>query len=161
MARKLAILLFLGYMLSGLVFARQSRAATTPTGVPTCDLCGWCNQAVNPKPPDWTVCRSCLYESNGTEKAGSYYTVLGCFSTKPEKFVQSVLSIVFSVAGGIAFLAVLYGSATVLTSGGNPEKIKEGKDLITNSIIGILVILFSVFLLRVVGFDILQIPGFG
>ena len=75
--------------------------------------------------------------------------------------MQSMLTIIFGAAGGIAFMSVLYGSAVVLTSSGNPEKIQAGKDLITNSIIGILIIVFSVFLLRVVGFDILKIPGFG
>ena len=144
------------FLLNSSVFAQPS-----PTGVPTCDLCGWCNQTVNPKPSDWDKCRSCLYDASGTEKSGSYYTVLGCLSTKPEEFVQSMLSIIFGVSGGLAFMSVLYGSAIVLTSSGNPEKIQSGKDLITNSIIGILIIVFSVFLLRVVGFDILQIPGFG
>ena len=133
----------------------------SPTGIPTCDLCGWCNQAVNPQPPDWNACRQCLYDVTGAEIKGNYYTVLGCFSTKPEKFVQSILSVVFGMAGGIAFMAVLYGSAVVLTSSGNPEKIQGGKDMIQNSIIGILIIVFSVFLLRIVGFDILKIPGFG
>lgn len=58
-------------------------------------------------------------------------------------------------------MAILYGSATVLISSGNPEKIQAGKDMIVNSLIGILIIVFSVFLLRVVGLDILKIPGFG
>ena len=143
------------------IFNEKAFAAVTPTGVPTCDLCGWCNPTINPKPPDWTKCRQCLYDSRGNEIKGNYYTVLGCFSTNPQKYVQSILSIVFGLAGGIAFMSVLWGSATVLTSSGNPKKIQEGKDLITNSILGILIILFSVFLLRVVGFDILKIPGFG
>lgn len=143
------------------VFTTVAYAQPSPTGIPTCDLCGWCNPTVNPKPEDWDACRTCLYDSNGLEKTGSYYTVLGCLSTKPEQFIQSLLTISFGVAGGLAFLSVLWGSATVLTSSGNPEKIQAGKDMITNSIIGILVIVFSVFLLRVVGYDILKIPGFG
>lgn len=154
----LACLLFISFKFlpAADVFAQAS-----PTGVPTCDLCGWCNPTVNPKPADWNQCRACLYEATGVEKSGTYYTVLGCLSTKPEKFVQSMLSIVFGMAGGVAFMSVLYGSAIVLTSAGNPEKIQAGKETITNSIIGILIIVFSVFLLRVVGFDILKIPGFG
>ena len=64
------------------------------------------------------------------------------------------------MAGGIGFLAVLAGSTMVLTSSGNPERLKDGKDLIVSSILGILIILFAIFLLRVVGVDILNIPGF-
>ncbi|OGG03942.1 hypothetical protein A2W14_05750 [Candidatus Gottesmanbacteria bacterium RBG_16_37_8] len=160
MPRLLLPLLFLTFVLFRF-FHPPVFAAVTPTGIPTCDLCGWCNRTINPKPPDWTSCRQCLYDSSGNELKGNYYTVLGCFSTKPEKFVQSILTIVFGAAGGIAFMAVLWGSATVLTSSGNPEKIQAGKDMITSSILGILIIVFSVFLLRVIGFDILKIPGFG
>ncbi|OGG00551.1 hypothetical protein A3D78_03730 [Candidatus Gottesmanbacteria bacterium RIFCSPHIGHO2_02_FULL_39_14] len=159
MPKKLLILLFL--IILFLISDRQVFSAVTPTGEPTCDLCGWCNRLTNPKPPDWTQCNLCLYDSSGNEITGNYYTVLGCISTKPEKYVQFILSIVFGAAGGIAFMAVLWGSATVLTSAGNPEKIQAGKDLITSSILGILIIVFSVFLLRVIGFDILKIPGFG
>ena len=161
MPKNLAILLFLlNILFAFFIIPHSAYAVPSPTGVPTCDLCGWCNQSVNPKPQDWNACRTCLYDASGREKSGSYYTVLGCLSTKPEQFVQSMLSIVFGAAGGIAFMSVLYGSAIVLTSSGNPEKIQSGKDIITNSIIGILVIVFSVFLLRVVGLDILKIPGF-
>ncbi|MCJ7740989.1 hypothetical protein MUP32_06805, partial [Candidatus Microgenomates bacterium] len=78
----------------------------------------------------------------------------------PGEFVQSMLRIVFSVAGGIAFLSVLYGSALVLTSSGDPIKLQNGRETVVSSLIGIFLIIFSVFLLRVVGYDILRIPGF-
>jgi len=89
-----------------------------------------------------------------------YYTVLGCLSTVPGVFVQSSLKIVFALSGGIAFLSVLYGSVLVLTSSGDPKKLKNGKDTILYSLIGLFLIIFSVFLLRTVGYDILRIPGF-
>lgn len=146
-------------------------APTTPSPVPTfagaaCDLCGWCppDPVTNPtKPSNWTECNSCLYDADGLEKKGAYYTVLGCFSTDKSgaPFVQSILQVVFGVAGGFAFLAVLIGAAIVLTSSGNPTRIQTGKDLIFSAIVGLLLILFSVFILRVVGFDILRIPGVG
>lgn len=132
-----------------------------PTSQPTCDLCGWCNPQTSPKPPNWNQCNSCLYQPDGTPREHTYYTAIGCLSTQSDLFIKSILSVVFGIAGGIAFLAVLGGSAIVLTSTGNPERIQSGKDMITSSIFGILLILFSVFLLRTVGFDILKIPGFG
>ena len=72
-----------------------------------------------------------------------------------------MLAVIFGIAGGIAFLAVLTGSAIVLTSSGYPDRLQTGKDLIVSSIFGLMLIIFSVFLLRVVGFEILRIPGFG
>ncbi len=128
--------------------------AQAPTGQPTCDQCGWCGDDPANKPPNWDACMSCLADPK------QYYTVFGCLSIVPGVFVQSMLKIVFSVAGGIAFLSVLYGSALVLTSSGDPIKLQNGRETVVSSLIGIFLIIFSVFLLRVVGYDILRIPGF-
>lgn len=143
-------------------FAVSATPIPSATGQPTCDLCGWCNQSLNPTPPaNWVACNSCLYDASNNPIQNQYYTVFGCFSTEPGAFVKSTLSIIFSIAGGIAFLAVLGGSAIVLTSSGDPERLQFGKDMVTSSIFGIVLIVFSVFLLRFVGVEILRIPGFG
>lgn len=165
MPRKI-LLFVICYLLFAISIPSAAFAAVTP-GVPTCDLCGWCNPTINPSPPNWNDCHNCLYEPTPTpfgpevERANSYYTVFGCLSTRPEFFVKNILTIVFAVAGGIAFLAVLTGAAIVLTSSGYPQRLQTGKDLIISSLFGLLLIIFSVFLLRVVGLDILKIPGFG
>lgn len=141
--------------------AQTSTPSPSPTGQPTCDMCGWCNQEVNPTPPNHQLCQSCLYDTTGTEIPKHYYTVIGCLSTEPQEFVKSLLGVVFSISGGIAFLAILGGSAIVLTSTGDPERLQFGKDMVTSSIFGLLLIIFSVFLLHFVGYDVLRIPGFG
>lgn len=141
-----------------------SAEAPTPTAQPTCDMCGWCppNPTINPtKPSNWDKCNNCLYNTDGTQRVQTYYTIMGCFSTQSDLFVKSILSFVFGIAGGIAFLAVLSGSGIILTSSGDPQKLQHGKEIIISSISGILLIIFSVFLLRVVGVDILSLPGFG
>lgn len=146
-------------ILNSNVFAQEE--PPTPTTPPTCDLCGWCNPQSNPKPSSWDSCNKCLYSPDGTPREHTYYSKLGCLSTQSDLFIKSILSIVFGVAGGIAFLVVVFGSITVLTASGDPTRLQNGKDMITSSIFGILLIIFSVFLLRVVGVDILQLPGFG
>lgn len=151
------LLLLLGFS----PVAAQETPSPTVSNQPTCDLCGWCNPQTNPKPPNWDNCNACLYNPDGTPREHTYYTALGCFSTQSDLFVKSILSVVFGIAGGIAFLSVIAGTVTVLTSSGDPERLQKGKDMITSSLFGILLILFSVFLLRTVGFDILKIPGFG
>lgn len=142
---------------------RQSTLAVSPTvaitGSPSCDLCGQCSGG--PKPANWDKCNACLYKADGELEQGNYWTVAGCWSTKPELFVKSILNIVFAVSGGLAFLAFLGGSAMVLTSSGNPEKLNNGKSIVVSSIFGLLLIIFSIFILQFVGVTIFHIPGFG
>ena len=122
-------------------FVPPTFATATPvpsvTGSSTCDLCGYCNQALNPTPPaNWATCNKCYYPtpSQTYPQPNRYYTVVGCLSTEPGEFAKSVLTIIFSIAGGIAFLAVLGGSAIVLTSSGDPERLQFGKDMVTSSL---------------------------
>lgn len=153
-------LIVIGWWL--VVMGTNTISAQTPTSAmqPTCDLCGWCNKGINTTPPPtWDKCHQCLYDAYGNEAKSSYYTVFGCVATQPQAFVQSILSIVFGISGGIAFLAVLAGSGIVLTSAGSPERLQTGKEIIVSSLFGIFLILFSVFLLNFVGYDILRIPG--
>lgn len=87
-------------------------------------------------------------------------TGLGCIPTQPTAFAGWFLGWAIGLAGGIAFLLILFGGFRVITSAGDPEKLQGGKDLITASVAGLLVIIFSLFLLRIIGFGILQLPGF-
>ena len=89
-------------------------------------------------------------------------TGLGCIPTDPEKLVVDfILKNAVGIGGGLAFLLFLGGGFTLLTSAGDPEKINKGKEVITAAISGLLFIIFSVYLLKVIGYDILQIPDFG
>ena len=48
----------------------------------------------------------------------------------------------------------------MMTSAGNPEQLNAGKELIGSSIAGLLLVVFSVFILQFIGVNILGIPGF-
>lgn len=88
-------------------------------------------------------------------------TALGCIPTKPQQLVNWILKNAIGIGGGIAFLLITFGIFTIITSGGNPEKLNKGKDIIVSAITGLLMIIFSVVLLQIIGVDILAIPGFG
>lgn len=91
---------------------------------------------------------------------GGIQTALGCLPIQIGPFVNNILTKAISIGAGLAFLLMLFGAFTLITSAGNPENIQKGKEIITSAIIGLLFIIFSVFLLKLIGVDILQIPGF-
>lgn len=151
-----------------------------------CDLCGYCPP--NPVPQSWSACQKCLYptissdpttmeslivdpETNlpPTGAPGKQYTFLGClgggsgFTQEGSAggVVQSLLNIVFSMAGGIAFLYLLYGSYIITTSQTNPERINYGKRVVYGAIAGLIFTLGSVFVVKFIASGILKIPGFG
>ena len=98
--------------------------------------------------------------SGGCDSTKEIETAIGCLNVKhPSSFVQNILTFLIGIAGGIAFLLMIIGAFLVLTSSGNPEKIQSGKELITSAIVGTLMIIFAVFILRVIGMDVLQIFG--
>jgi hypothetical protein len=46
-----------------------------------------------------------------------------------------------------------------MSSAGNPERLTGGKEIITSAIAGLLLIIFSTIILKIIGVDILKIPG--
>ncbi len=100
------------------------------------------------------VCERCTPGPNGVA------TGLGCIPTDPNELARWVLCNGILMGGGIAFLLSAWGGLTILFSSGNPEKTNEGKQIITSAITGLLFIILSVFLLRLIGFDILKLPNF-
>ena len=86
-------------------------------------------------------------------------TALGCFPTQPVDIIQWVLRYAIMFAGGIGFLLMLLGSLQIMTSSGDPEKLKSGQQILGSSIAGILLVVFSLFILRFIGVTILKIPG--
>lgn len=85
---------------------------------------------------------------------------IGPIPTKPAAFVQAILKLGVGIVGGLAFLLLLFGSFRVLTSAGSPEALNEGREIIVSAIAGLIFVIFSVVLLKIIGVDILQIPDF-
>lgn len=90
------------------------------------------------------------------------WTGIGCISTDLSVFIKdTLLGWGVGLAGIIALLCIIYSSFMMQTSRGNPEKIKKAQELLTSCIMGLILIIFSVFILRLIGVSILKIPGFG
>lgn len=80
-----------------------------------------------------------------------------CGLDNPANFVSWFLKFALGLAGGIAFILIILGGFQILMSSGEPEKIKAGQELITSAIAGLLLIVFSVFILRIIGVEVLKI----
>jgi hypothetical protein len=121
-----------------------------PTGSTTSSICDYV--------PDTTQkeeCNKCFTIDKGA------WTAVGCIKTAPNNLLGSLLGLGTGIAGGIAFLLILFGGLQIMTSTGNPEQMNAGRELITSAITGLLLIIFAVFLLRFIGYNIIGIPGFG
>ncbi len=90
-------------------------------------------------------------------------TAIGCISTEVttsgDSFFSSIIGIAVGLGGGLALLLMLYGVFIVTTSAGIPDKLKEGQEIITSAISGLVFILLSVFLLNFIGIKVLSLPG--
>lgn len=87
------------------------------------------------------------------------WTAIGCVPLKLQSFVSTfLLSTGIGLGGVIALLCIIYSAFMMQTSEGNPEKIKKAQENLTSCILGLLLIIFSVFILRLIGVDILKIP---
>jgi hypothetical protein len=114
------------------------------------------SQKKYPCPEDNDLCKQC-FDKDGV------WTALGCIeigSDSLNDFVGWVLSRVIFVASGIAFLLMVYGAIQIITSSGSPDQVKAGKELITGAVAGLILIILTLFILRLIGVDILHIPGF-
>lgn len=66
--------------------------------------------------------------------------------------VVSVLATyIFPLAGIALIIYLLYGGYTFLTAGGNPQKIEQGKQILTNALVGFLVMFAAYWVVQVVG----------
>ncbi|PIU37551.1 hypothetical protein COT02_00310 [Candidatus Roizmanbacteria bacterium CG07_land_8_20_14_0_80_34_15] len=89
-------------------------------------------------------------------------TGLGCIPLDLNTFITSfVLTTGIGIGGGFALLCIIYAAFMMQSSQGNPEKLKKAQEMITSCIMGLMLIIFSVFIMKIIGVNILRIPGFG
>lgn len=89
---------------------------------------------------------------------GHINTAIGCIPANSESALATfILSWGLGIASGIALLLIGYGGIQIMSAGGNPQKIQAGKELITAAIAGLALIIFSAYILRVLGVEILGI----
>lgn len=91
---------------------------------------------------------------------GKIFTAIGCIPvSNTSGFIAWILGWAIGVGGGISLMLIIVASFQIISSSGNPEKVQAGKELLTSAIAGLIMLIFSVFILKVIGIDILKLPG--
>jgi hypothetical protein len=121
--------------------------------------CDEISNSVNPNTPLSQPCKDS--DLSGSGGCNRIKTGLGYVSTDTSNFTRWVLGFVLSFAGGIVILIIIIDGYRLMTSQGEPEKIKNARDQLTAAIVGLLFIIFSLALLELITRDILGLPGFG
>jgi hypothetical protein len=87
-------------------------------------------------------------------------TAIGCLGATTEELFPMLFSIALGIGGGIAFLMLIIGGIQIQISAGDPKRMQQGREIIEGAIIGLLLIILAFVILRIIGVDILGIPGF-
>ena len=82
-------------------------------------------------------------------------TALGCIPNNPKQAIPLILNWAVGIGTGLGFLLLIYGAFTLITAGPNPENVDKGKSIITSAVSGLLFIILSVVLLKIIGISIL------
>jgi len=98
--------------------------------------------------------------NNGPLKGNCIDTAIGCIPINDQSsFITFIFKWAIGIAGGIAFILIVISAFQIMTSQGDPKRMQAGKELLTSAIMGLILLIFSVFILRIVGVEILNLPG--
>lgn len=87
-------------------------------------------------------------------------TAFGCIAVAEiSEFSIDLLTLGMSIGGGISLLLIAVSGILMKLSAGNPQRVQAAKELFMAALSGLLLIVFSVFILRLFGVEALAIPG--
>jgi hypothetical protein len=132
-----------------------------PAGSPMygycCDSTNECNN--NPATPNNSTNDESSPLGGGGCSSNALNTAIGCIPIGQQEMITFLLRWAIGIAGGIAFILIIIASFQIMTSQGDPKRLQAGKELLSSAIMGLILLIFSAFILRVIGVNILKIPG--
>ena len=103
-----------------------------------------------------------LWCYNAQGDISSLKTAIGCIPLFDQtNFLAFMLRWAVGIGGGIAFLLMIYAGFMIMTASGSPDRLKAGQELLTSAIAGLILLVFSIFILNFIGVDILGLCKFG
>jgi len=85
------------------------------------------------------------YEIEGPTGIGDRFPTLS-------SLVTNALPIIFSIAGAILFIYLIWGGFDFLTSMGDPKKAESGKNKITSAIVGFIIIFTAFWITQIIDY---------
>ena len=73
---------------------------------------------------------------------------LGASVTSPQILIGKVINSIMGLVGSIALLMFIYGGITWMTSAGNSDAVKKGREIVVWAVIGLAVIFLSYGLVK-------------
>lgn len=95
----------------------------------------------------------------GGKSFPSIDTGLGCMPIDAEGMTKWTVKTVVGVAGGIALLMLIIGGVQFVSSSGDPDAIEEARGKITSALAGLILIIFSILIMKIIGIDVLGLPN--
>ena len=74
--------------------------------------------------------------------------------TEPADIINAVLPFVFVIAGLVLFVMFFFGGFTIFVSAGNPEKTKQGQQMMINALIGFAVIFAAYWIIELLEYSL-------
>ena len=96
----------------------------------------------------------------GPCKVNEIATDLGCFPNSPVGFTMKFYGYGLGFIAGIALLSLIWGGYMILTSAGDPGRVRDGKAYIIYAILGLLLAIFGFVFIQTIVVDVLRVPGF-
>lgn len=103
----------------------------------------------------------CATFDSATKECKSIATAIGNISTDPMQFIQFIFTVLLSMSGGWATYLIITAGYQLMFSHGEAEGVKEAQEKITSAVVGIVFMVLSLVILRVIGVDIFKLPTFG
>lgn len=81
--------------------------------------------------------------------AGDLAKSLPAYCNEGEVF-NRVTTVLYTITGSVAVIAIMYGGYVYMTARGNEQATKRGREILTYSILGLLVVVFAVTIITLV-----------
>lgn len=78
--------------------------------------------------------------------------------------IQTIINWLLTFGGAVAVILIIFSGIRLITSGGDPKRVDAGKKTFTYAIAGLLIILFSFLIIKIIadatGVDCIKLMGF-